>query len=235
MDKIECVIIRHLKGYIRKRYLEFLIKHGPETYKFYKHALKICRCIYLYKDKNTNDIKAIFGIYDTVSIEKYVYTPARCICFISFMYCPNTDLFRYLLSDIEQYAHCHGQPLIVFNHMKIHHNILIESHYDIDDCTTHTTCINCDQQYNDNTNSYYKVISDVDKSRQIYDKKYDPNRDYDAPSENIDCPFNTDFKVSSSASKSSSANELPPLILLWSAPPESAQRSKIFERLHRGQ
>jgi hypothetical protein len=194
MDIYERVIIRHLKGYIRKQYLEFLVKNGQETYKFYKHALKICRCIYLYRAKNTNDIKGIFGIYDTVSIEKWVATPVKCICFVSFIYCQDRDLFTHILRDIEQYAHLHGQPFIAFNHMTTYNDILIQSKYKVDDCSKHTICINCIQRdfggkYDYKSNSYFKVIFNPELSRKVYDKAYDPNRDYEKEEHISKCPF----------------------------------------------
>ena len=34
------IIIKHLKGYIWKQYLDFLIKNGSETKEFYKYAIK---------------------------------------------------------------------------------------------------------------------------------------------------------------------------------------------------
>jgi hypothetical protein len=182
----DCTIIRHLKGYIRKPYLEFLLNNGCETRRFYKHALKIAKKLYIYRDPNIREIKGILGINDTVSIEKSVTTPMISICFIPFIYCTDDNLFRRMIKDIEEYAMKHGQPWIAMAHMLNNDTMLLEAGYERDeyeDYPRRIFCAYCEYKeypcvYNVDACSYIKDIFDKKLARIIYCKEYDPNKDY---------------------------------------------------------
>lgn len=183
----DCTIIRHLKSHIRKPYLELLAANGCETRRFYKHALKISKKLYIYRETTTQEIKGILGITDTISIEKSVRTPVIPICFIPFIYCTNDNLFRQMIKDIENYAMKHGQPWIVTAHMVNNDAMLLEAGYekDIYDEYHHRIfCVYCEYEeypcvYNVDAGSYIKDIFDKKLAKIIYHKKYDPNIDYD--------------------------------------------------------
>jgi hypothetical protein len=183
----DCTIIRHLKSYIRKPYLELLAANGCETRRFYKHALKISKKLYIYRDQITRAVIGILGITDTISIEKSVRTPVIPICFIPFIYCTDDNLFRRMIKDIEDYAMKHGQPWIVTAHMINNDAMLLEAGYEkdiYDDYHHRIFCVYCEYEeypcvYNVNAGSYIKDIFDKDLAKIIYCKQYDPNIDYD--------------------------------------------------------
>jgi hypothetical protein len=183
----DCTIIRHLKSHIRKPYLELLAANGCETRRFYKHALKISKKLYIYREPTTQEIKGILGINDTVSIEKCVTTPMIPICFIPFIYCTDDNLFGQMIKNIEDYAMKHGQPWIVIAHMVNNDAMLLEAGYekDIYDEYHHRIfCVYCEYEeypcvYNVDAGTYIKDIFDKKLARIIYCKEYDPNKDYD--------------------------------------------------------
>jgi hypothetical protein len=159
--------------------------NGCETRRFYKHALKISKKLYIYRDSNTQEIKGMLGINDITSIEKCVTTPMIPICFVPFIYCHDDSLFREMIKDVEEYAMKHGQPWITIGHMINNDKILLELGYEIDeDCTGRIFCVYCEYKeypctYNVNGIAYFKDIFDKKLVKIIHCKQYDPNKDYD--------------------------------------------------------
>jgi hypothetical protein len=177
------ILIRHLKGHIRKQYLDFLIKNGYETKQFYKYALKYSRKLFLYK--NGVNIEGIIGFSNTISLEKDIRRASYPILYIKFIYCKDKQLFELMITNIIKYAVDNNIPRIFIQHSILYDDILINLEFDKgycgDNCINESICLICyNNPYNYEPYSYYKDVLDEKSYRTIYNYEYDPNKLYDS-------------------------------------------------------
>jgi len=173
--------IKHIKGYIRKQYLDFLIKNGNESYSFYKHSLKFSKKLFIYKTQE--NIQGIIGFSNTISLEKSIHIPSYSILYIQFIYCKDKELFEYMIKNISKYAFDNNIPCIFIKHTVLYDDILISLEYDSVDCgyicVNESKCLKCNN--NDYSSSaYYKEVLNVNSNRTIYDNNYNPNKIYNS-------------------------------------------------------
>ena len=183
---IHSIIIKHLKGYIRKQYLEFLVTNGSETKQFYKYALKFSKKMILYKNlENAENIEGIIGFSNTISVEKDIRRASYPILYIKFIYCKDKQLFELMITNIIKYAVDNNIPRIFIQHSILYDDILINLEfgkgYCGDNCINESICLLCyNNPYNYEPYSYYKDVLDEKSYRTIYCKEYDPNKSYNS-------------------------------------------------------
>jgi hypothetical protein len=169
INKYEILFIKQLKRYIRKKYLDFLIKFGKESYKFYKHALDTSKKLFLYKENNV--IKGIIGFSHNISLEKSKDRASYCILHIRCIYYDNKILFEKMLNDIENYANKNNFPRIIFNHMNTDEDTIVRLGYDniycACICLCSGLCIKCDEK-DIFSQSYYKDLIECKDNYRLY-------------------------------------------------------------------
>ncbi len=169
------VFIKHLKGYIRRQYLEFLVKNGSETRQFYKYALHNSNKLIIYKSNENDEIIGIIGFKHCISLEKCILTPHYPILYIPFVYSINDTVFKYIVDDITEYSLNNNIPCIYFSHIFLYQHILIELNYINSECCFSFVigdydCIKC--FHNDPGLPYHKTILNVNDCRHIYTNEY---------------------------------------------------------------
>ena len=163
-------IILRLNNKNKRLLLQYLVKKGYDTYKYYKYSIYKTNRIMLYTN-NENEISAIIGLKHDTTIAKYVANPLYCILKAYLLYCANS-IHDTIITDLEKYAINHRQTGIIIYHMTVN-NTFNDEDYINDTCTV---CHNIfDEMYRHN---YYKDIPDPNPIL-IYSKEYDPNRNYD--------------------------------------------------------
>jgi hypothetical protein len=173
----EQIFIKHLKRHSRQKYLDFLLENGNDEPKFYKYGIKMSRKLFIYKNKQTGEIKGVVGFSDSIGSNRLTTDPFWLVFRVQFIFCLNTKLFSQILNDMEIYAIKHDQCEIEIEHAPVYDYILLSHNYDYS--SKYDSCTYCFSIYDINpSHKYKKDVSDFSTARRVDCKKCGPNRNY---------------------------------------------------------
>ena len=171
-EKYNVVLIQNLKGHSRKQYLDFLLKHGSESYHFYKYALKLSKRLFLYTDKQDGTIKGIAGFSEGIIIFKSLHEPSSCFTHLRLTYCINNDLYKQIINDITVYSFKKRKRHIFISDDNPYNSELTQLGYTLTWCH-HVSSGNCYSKSVrcDDDHVYSKDIIEDDDYMKIYHKR----------------------------------------------------------------
>jgi hypothetical protein len=165
----DVILIKHLKRQSRKKYLDFLLKNGSETYHFYKYALKLSKCLFIYINKQDGDINGIAGFSEGIILFKSIDIPSSCFLHLRLTYSTNKDLYMNIINDITAYSLNKQKRHIFISDNTIYSNELIEKGYVSSSCY-HISSGNCYSKHIrcKDDHVYTKDIIEDDTYMKIY-------------------------------------------------------------------